>query len=124
MEGTENGYRVWVHLSTHRVILITRLLSRSQASKGRKTQWEERMERTKREKAMKKLENELKEEKQAEKQRWVLSSPPFTSDSFLVQAKTDYYGAQESCGRTSQTGRRQGEGRHCASLSSSPLQFP
>ncbi|KIM66316.1 hypothetical protein SCLCIDRAFT_365330 [Scleroderma citrinum Foug A] len=42
---------------------------RSQASKGRKTQWEERMERTKREKAIKKLENELKEEKQAEKQR-------------------------------------------------------
>jgi len=41
------------------------------------------MERTKREKAIKKLENELKEEKQAEKQRRVLFSPPLTSDSFF-----------------------------------------
>ncbi|KIO08427.1 hypothetical protein M404DRAFT_8189 [Pisolithus tinctorius Marx 270] len=41
---------------------------RSQCSKGQKTKWEERMERNKREKAIKKLENELKEERRAELQ--------------------------------------------------------
>ncbi|KAF9244575.1 hypothetical protein BU15DRAFT_71543 [Melanogaster broomeanus] len=42
---------------------------RSQSSVGHKTKWQVRMEKTTREKAIKKLETELKEEKQAEKQR-------------------------------------------------------
>ncbi|KAI6118999.1 hypothetical protein EV401DRAFT_2071895 [Pisolithus croceorrhizus] len=42
---------------------------RSQCSKAHKTKWEERMEKNKREKAIKKLENELKEERRAELQR-------------------------------------------------------
>ncbi|KAI6008330.1 hypothetical protein F5J12DRAFT_72813 [Pisolithus orientalis] len=42
---------------------------RSQCSKDQKTKWEERMERNKRGKAIKKLENELKEERRAELQR-------------------------------------------------------
>jgi len=42
---------------------------RSQSSEGHKTKWHDRMEKTKREQAIKKLESELKQEKQAEKQR-------------------------------------------------------
>ncbi|KAG9314255.1 hypothetical protein JVU11DRAFT_5043 [Chiua virens] len=42
---------------------------RSQASAGHKTKWHLRMEKTKCEHAVKKLESELKQEKQAEKQR-------------------------------------------------------
>ncbi|KAH7928482.1 hypothetical protein BV22DRAFT_1126459 [Leucogyrophana mollusca] len=42
---------------------------RSQSSVGHKTKWDERMEKTKKDQAIKKLETELKEEKVAEKQR-------------------------------------------------------
>ncbi|KIK30366.1 hypothetical protein PISMIDRAFT_671554 [Pisolithus microcarpus 441] len=42
---------------------------RSQCSKAHKAKWEERMEQHKKEKAVKKLENELKEERRAELQR-------------------------------------------------------
>ncbi|KAI9461794.1 hypothetical protein HD554DRAFT_2176159 [Boletus coccyginus] len=42
---------------------------RSQSSAGHKTKWHVRMEKTTREHAVKKLEVELKQEKQAEKQR-------------------------------------------------------
>ncbi|KIJ68588.1 hypothetical protein HYDPIDRAFT_82333 [Hydnomerulius pinastri MD-312] len=42
---------------------------RSQSSVGHKTKWDGRMEKTQREQAMKKLQNELKDEKNAEKQR-------------------------------------------------------
>ncbi|KAF8846253.1 hypothetical protein BDN67DRAFT_1064732 [Paxillus ammoniavirescens] len=42
---------------------------RSQSSTGHKTKWHVRMEKTTREQAIKKLQTELKEDKQAEKQR-------------------------------------------------------
>ncbi|KAF8647906.1 hypothetical protein AX16_006438 [Volvariella volvacea WC 439] len=42
---------------------------RSQQSSGLKTKWHDRMERTKKEQAVRKLQAELKEEKQAEIQR-------------------------------------------------------
>lgn len=46
------------------------LNSRSNLPQGVKTKWDERMEKTKKEKAIKKLQTELKEEKLAEKQRY------------------------------------------------------
>jgi len=42
---------------------------RTQSSVGHKTKWHVRMEKTKAERAIKKLESELKQEKQTEKQR-------------------------------------------------------
>ncbi|KAI0785151.1 Cgr1 family-domain-containing protein [Abortiporus biennis] len=42
---------------------------RSNLPENVKSKWEERMEKTKKEQAMKKLQNELKEEKEAEKKR-------------------------------------------------------
>ncbi|KAH7912577.1 hypothetical protein BJ138DRAFT_769482 [Hygrophoropsis aurantiaca] len=42
---------------------------RSQSSEGHKTKWDERMEKTKKDQAIKKLQTELKEEKDAEKRR-------------------------------------------------------
>ena len=51
--------------------MLIRPFSRSQSSTGHKTKWHLRMEHTRREHAVKKLETELKHEKQTEKQRWV-----------------------------------------------------
>ncbi|KAH7885902.1 hypothetical protein F5I97DRAFT_1808925 [Phlebopus sp. FC_14] len=49
--------------------LTKRATFRSQSSVAHKTKWDERRERTKQEQAIKMLQTELREEKQAEKQR-------------------------------------------------------
>ena len=56
--------------------MLTSSCSRSNLPAGVKSKWEERMEKTKKEKAIKALERELKDDKQAEIQRSVLIPLP------------------------------------------------
>ncbi|KAL4070830.1 hypothetical protein J3A83DRAFT_3289941 [Scleroderma citrinum] len=81
---------------------------RSQAPKGRKIQWEERMERTKREQAIKELENELKEEEQAEKQRRrqiTMERKKAAEERRKLEEEKTKMGARKAARRRRQAGR-------------------
>ena len=69
METQKDGHRVRDTAPIVSSSCLIRPPSRSQSSAGHKTQWHARIEKTKSENAVKKLETELKQEKQAEKQR-------------------------------------------------------
>lgn len=68
------------------------------------------MEQTKKALAVKKLQTELKEEKEAERRRYVFYHMlPYMLDTPLQEAR-NHDGAQESCGRKETIGRRKGQG--------------
>jgi rRNA-processing protein CGR1 len=61
---------VTTHHHNHDILLISFISRRSHLSQGVKTtNWQDRMEKAKKAQAVKKLEQELKDEKQAELQR-------------------------------------------------------
>ena len=63
-------------IRSYPLAMLTSGYSRSNLPAGVKSKWEERMEKTKKEKAIKALERELKDDKQAEIQRSVLTPLP------------------------------------------------
>jgi hypothetical protein len=69
VEAPKNRHRVRDIPPSCRTDLLIKPHRRSQSSAGHKTKWQVRMEKTKREHAVKKLEVELKQEKKTEKQR-------------------------------------------------------
>jgi len=61
----------WIAFQRHVTQFTISLYRRTQMADSLKTPWQERMEKTKREKAIKKLQQELKEEKQADITRYI-----------------------------------------------------
>ncbi len=81
-----------------------------------KSKWAERMEKTQKEKSIKKLQVELREEKHAEITRYVILNASCVSQQLqglnimfsVPQSERDYYRASKGSGRAKTTGRGQG----------------